>query len=118
MMAKVEGMPLTALEQGVPWTWSTFDEYLGALEGNLGVNAGFLVGHCALRRKVMGAARGEEVATDEEIAAMRTLLAESLAAGGLGFSSSQSRTHSDSEGKPITSRHADRREMLALCEEV
>jgi N-acyl-D-aspartate/D-glutamate deacylase len=118
MMAKVEGMPLTALEQGVPWNWSTFGEYLQALEGNLGVNAGFLVGHCALRRKVMGAARGEEVATDDEIAAMRALLAESLTAGGLGFSSSQSRTHSDGEGRPISSRHADRREMLAFCEEV
>jgi N-acyl-D-aspartate/D-glutamate deacylase len=118
MMAKVEGMPLAALEQGVPWNWSTFGEYLGALEGNLGVNAGFLVGHCALRRKVMGAARAEEVATDEEIAAMRALLSESLEAGGLGFSSSQSRTHSDGDGRPISSRHADRREMLAFCEEV
>ena len=118
MMAKVEGMPLPALEHGVPWTWSSFDEYLGALEGNLGVNAGFLVGHCAVRRYVMGSARAEEVATDEEIAAMRALLAESLAAGGLGFSSSQSRTHSDGDGRPITSRHADRREMLAFCEEV
>jgi N-acyl-D-aspartate/D-glutamate deacylase len=118
MMAKVEGMPLAALEQGVPWSWSSFGEYLEALEGNLGVNAGFLVGHCALRRKVMGAARGEEVATDEEITAMRALLAESLAAGGLGFSSSQSRTHSDGDGRPISSRHADRREMLAFCEEV
>jgi N-acyl-D-aspartate/D-glutamate deacylase len=118
MMAKVEGMPLAALEKGVPWSWSTFGEYLQALEGNLGVNAGFLVGHCALRRKVMGAARGEEVATDEEIADMRALLAESLAAGGLGFSSSQSRTHSDGDGRPISSRHADRREMLAFCEEV
>jgi N-acyl-D-aspartate/D-glutamate deacylase len=118
MMAKVEGMPLTALEEGVPWTWSTFGEYLGALEGNLGVNAGFLVGHCAVRRHVMGSERAEAVATDEEISTMRALLAESLAAGGLGFSSSQSRTHSDGEGRPITSRHADRREMLAFCEEV
>ncbi len=118
MMAKVEGMPLTALEQGVPWTWSTFGEYLGALEGNLGVNAGFLVGHCALRRKVMGAARADEVATDQEIDAMRALLAESLASGGLGFSSSQSRTHSDGDNRPITTRAADRREMLAFCEEV
>jgi len=118
MMAKVEGMPLVALETGVPWTWSTFGEYLGSLKGKIGVNAGFLVGHCALRRKVMGAERGEEVATDEEIAAMRGLLAESLEAGGLGFSSSQSRTHSDGDGKPINSRYADRREMLAFCEEV
>ena len=118
MMAKVEGMPLAALEHGVPWTWSSFAEYLGALEGRLGVNAGFLVGHCALRRKVMGVERAEEVATDDEIAAMRELLGESLAAGGLGFSSSQSRTHSDGDGKPISSRYADRREMLAFCEEV
>ena len=118
MMAKVEGMPLAALEQGVPWNWATFGEYLAALEGNLGVNAGFLVGHCALRRHVMGADRAEEVATDEEIATMRALLADSLAAGGLGFSSSQSRTHSDGDGRPVTSRHADRREMMAFCEVV
>ena len=49
---------------------------------------------------------------------MRALLAESLEAGGLGFSSSQSRTHSDGDGRPISSRYADRREMLAFCEEV
>ncbi len=118
MMAKVEGMPLVALAEGVPWTWETFGEYLQALEGKLGVNAGFLVGHCAIRRKVMGAARGEEVATDEEIETMRALLAESIAAGALGFSSSQSRTHSDGDGKAITSRYADRKEMIAFASEV
>ena len=42
MMAKVEGMPLVALENGLPWDWTSFGEYLGKLEGNLGVNAGFL----------------------------------------------------------------------------
>ena len=47
MMAKVEGMPLVALEDGLPWDWTSFSQYLGKLEGNLGVNAGFLVGHCA-----------------------------------------------------------------------
>jgi len=116
MMAKVEGMPLVALEDGIKWDWTTFSEYLGRLEGNLGVNAGFLVGHCAIRRWVMGAERADEVANDEELAAMSTLLAESIEAGGLGFSSSQSRTHSDGDGNPITSRYADRREMLAFCE--
>src|SRR5207245_4789502 len=54
MMVRVEGMPLVALQTGVPWSWETFGDYLGSLEGNLGVNAGFLVGHCALRRYVMG----------------------------------------------------------------
>ena len=50
MMAKVEGMPLAALEHGTDWSWETFAEYLGRLEGNISVNAGFLVGHCAIRR--------------------------------------------------------------------
>ncbi len=118
MMAKVEGMPLVALEDGIEWDWTTFGEYLDRLEGNLGVNAGFLVGHCAIRRWVMGADRADQVASDEELAAMTALLAESIEAGGLGFSSSQSRTHSDGDGNPITSRHADRREMLAFCEVV
>ena len=54
MMAKVEGMPLPALETGVPWGWRSFADYLGALDGNVGLNVGFLVGHCALRRNVMG----------------------------------------------------------------
>ena len=103
MMAKVEGMPLEALENGVPWSWSSFGEYLEALDGKLGVNAGFLVGHCALRRKVMGAARDQEVDTDEEIKQMVALLGESIQAGGLGFSSSQSRTHSEVDGQPIGS---------------
>lgn len=49
MMSRVEGMALAALEEGVDWTWSTFREYLDALEGRIAVNAGFMVGHCALR---------------------------------------------------------------------
>jgi N-acyl-D-aspartate/D-glutamate deacylase len=118
MMAKVEGMPLVALEDGLQWDWTSFGEYLDRLEGRLGVNAGFLVGHCALRRWVMGDERGGEVATDDELTAMVDLLADSLAAGGLGFSSSQSRTHSDGDGNPISSRNADRREMLAFCQVV
>lgn len=44
MMAKVEGMPLAALENGVPWACESFGEYLAKLDGGIGVNAGFLVG--------------------------------------------------------------------------
>lgn len=118
MMAKVEGMPLAALEEGVPWEWRSFSDYLDLLDGRIGVNAGFLVGHCAIRKIVMGSERAAEIATNDEIEGMRSLLAASLEAGGLGLSSSQSRTHSDGDGNPITSRSADRREMLGLCEEV
>src|SRR6476469_8019682 len=53
MMAQVEGMPLAALEDGLPWSWESFGEFLDALDGGVGVNAGFMVGHCALRRYVL-----------------------------------------------------------------
>jgi N-acyl-D-aspartate/D-glutamate deacylase len=118
MMAKVEGMPLAALENGIEWDWSTFPEYLDRLDGRLGVNAGFLVGHCALRRRVMGAESVEREATEEEIAAMRELLAEGIRAGGLGFSTTLARTHSDGDGKPVASRWAGKDELLALAAEV
>jgi N-acyl-D-aspartate/D-glutamate deacylase len=115
MMAKVEGMPLVALEQGVPWKWESFGEYLDALDGTLAVNAGFLVGHCALRRYVMGAEATGNEASPEQLAEMVRLLHESVAAGGLGFSTTLSNTHSDGDGKPVVSRFASKDELVALC---
>ncbi|MDX6284649.1 MAG: hypothetical protein QOG53_134 [Frankiales bacterium] len=115
MMQKVEGMPLEALETGVPWTWETFGEYLGALDGRIGVNAGFLVGHCAIRRYVMGEDSVGGQPTEDQLTEMVTVLKESLAAGGLGFSTTLSHTHSDGNGDPVPSRHAKRDELLALC---
>lgn len=115
MMAKVEGMPLAALEHGVPWSWETFAEYLAALDGGIGVNAGFLVGHCALRRYVMGPESVEREATEAEVGAMVAQLHSAIAAGGLGFSTTLSKTHSDGDGKPVASRWASVDEVLALC---
>ena len=62
MLARVEGMPLEALEQGVPWDWRTTAEYLDRLDGTLAINTGFMVGHSALRRVVMGEAATERAA--------------------------------------------------------
>jgi N-acyl-D-aspartate/D-glutamate deacylase len=115
MMARVEGMPLPALENGVPWNWRTFGDYLARLEGNLGVNAGFLVGHCALRRNVMGPDSVGNEATPEQVEQMAGLLHQSIEAGGLGFSTTLAFTHSDGDGQPVPSRWAAREEVLALC---
>jgi len=116
MMQKVEGMPLEALETGVPWGWETFADYLNAVEqSGLSLNAGFLVGHCAIRRYVMGAEATDREATDDEIKQIVALLHESIDAGGLGFSTTLSGTHSDGEGKPVASRKAGKEELLALC---
>src|SRR5690242_1899978 len=106
MMAKVEGMPLAALETGVPWNWHTFGEYLDRIEGNTAINVGFLVGHCAIRRYVMGADAIGNEATPEQLDAMVQVLRESIEAGGLGLSTTLSRTHSDGDGQPVASRWA------------
>jgi len=115
MLARVEGMPLTSLQQGVPWNWRTFGEYLDAIDGSLMPNAGFLVGHSALRRTVMGERSVGEFASDDELQAMKDLLAESIEAGGLGFSSSWAKTHNDADGDAVPSRHASQRELVELC---
>jgi N-acyl-D-aspartate/D-glutamate deacylase len=118
MMAKVEGMPLPALESGLRWDWQSFGDYLARLDGRVGVNAAFMVGHCALRRYVMGAESVGAEATPEQIAEMVQLLHESLDAGGLGFSTSLAFTHTDGDGEPVPSRWASHAEVLALCRAV
>src|SRR5579864_925417 len=45
LLARVEGMPLAALQEGLSWDWASFGDWLGRLEGRIAVNAGFLCGH-------------------------------------------------------------------------
>lgn len=115
MLARVEGMPLESLREGCPWDWRSFADYLDALEGNISINAGFLVGHCAIRRAVMGERSVGGKATEDDLVAMETLLGESLDGGGLGFSSTWAPTHNDGDGQPVPSRHAEPEELLRLC---
>ncbi|MFI6687880.1 amidohydrolase family protein [Streptomyces sp. NPDC050485] len=118
MMSKVEGMSLKALEEGVGWGWASFGEYLAALDGRIAVNAGFMVGHCALRRHVMGADAVGGQPTPEQLDAMLGLLHDAMDAGAWGLSTTQSSTHSDGDGQPVASRHALPGELLALSRAV
>jgi N-acyl-D-aspartate/D-glutamate deacylase len=115
MLARVEGMPLESLREGVPWNWTSTATYLDAVERELGINAGFMIGHSALRRVVMGDESTSREAKPDEIAAMQDLLRAGLDAGGIGFSSSWARTHNDSDGHMVPSRYASRDEVVALA---
>ncbi len=115
MLAIVEGMPLEALQAGVPCDWSSTGEYLDRVDGTLAVNAGFMVGHSALRRVVMREDATKREATPAELAAMVQLLRAGLASGGLGFSSSWGVAHSDAAGDPVPSRFASVDELITLA---
>ena len=110
-------MPLPALEHGTDWEWETFAQFLDRFEGGISVNAGFLVGHCAIRRYVMGPDAIGSEASPEQIAEMRTELGLALESGALGFSFTQSSSHSDGDGQPVASRWATPEELVAMAEE-
>ncbi len=114
LLAKVEGMPLQSLKEGVPWNWDSFASYLELLDGKMAINIGFLVGHSAIRRVVMGE-DSDKPASDQQLEEMKTLLKKSLAEGGMGFSSSQSPTHNDGAGHPVPSRAATKEELVELA---
>jgi N-acyl-D-aspartate/D-glutamate deacylase len=118
MLSRVEGMPLESLKEGVPWNWHSFGEYLDQLEGRLSINAGFMVGHSAIRRTVMGERAIGSEANEAELEEMVALLRRSLDEGGMGFSSTVSSTHNDFDGNPVPSRHASKEEMLTLARQV
>ncbi len=115
MMARVEGMPLAALQAGLPWDWGSFGDWLGRLDGRIAVNAGFLVGHSTLRRLVMGERAVGGAANPADLDAMVAALHAALGEGALGFSTSQVHTHNDGDGQPVPSRAAAREEMERLA---
>ncbi len=116
MLARVEGMPLSTLETAVPWdSWSSFGEFLAALDGKIGLNAGFFCGHSALRRIAMGKRAVGKRSTRQEREQMKAMLATALSEGALGFSSTISPTHNDGDGNPVPSRWADFSELLELA---
>jgi len=115
MLARVEGMPLDALRAGLDWGWSSFGDWLGRLDGRIAVNAGFLVGHSALRLAAMGSDAVGGEATRKQIERMVAMLHDALDAGALGLSTSQSPTHNDGAGQPVPSRSASRTELVSLA---
>jgi len=115
MLARVEGMALSTLEQAVPWDWSSFGDFLDRLDGRIGLNAGFFCGHSAIRSIVMGDRAVGEEATREELDQMKALLGKSLSEGAMGFSTTISPSHSDADGNPVPSRWASREELVELA---
>ncbi|MDP6709559.1 MAG: amidohydrolase family protein [Alphaproteobacteria bacterium] len=117
-LEKVEGMSFEALEAGLgrDWPFETFPEYLDAIEARgSAINVAVLVGHTPVRTYVMGDEASERAARPEEVADMRAIVAEAVAAGALGFATSKAGTHVGYQGKPVPSRLAEFDEILDLA---
>jgi N-acyl-D-aspartate/D-glutamate deacylase len=112
---RVEAIPRGVLEQGVPWGWHTFGEYLDTLEGKTGVNVSGLVGHIAVRQYAMGEESVERAATGKEIEQMKALVQQAMEGGALGFSTNRNERHMREDGKPVASRLASDEELFSLC---
>ena len=116
LLSRVEAIPLEALEAGLELRWETFAQYLAQVQGCApAINIGFLAGHSAIRRLVMGSAASERTASETEESAMADRLGEAMAAGAMGFSSATASTHRDGSGVPTPPTFADPKELVALA---
>ncbi|MDW8467785.1 MAG: amidohydrolase family protein [Burkholderiales bacterium] len=101
-LTQVEGMSLAVLAARIRWEFETIPEYLDMLaRRGVGINVACFAGHSSIRTFAMGEAATERAATDEEIARMRALVREALAAGAVGFSPSTSPAHRGEGGRPM-----------------
>ncbi len=116
LMEGVEDIPGSALAEGISWDWETFPEYLDSLDGQARVlDVATQVPHSAVRAYVMGdrGARNED-ATPDDIAAMSAIVAEGVAAGALGFSTSRTVVHTTKDGTVMPGTTAAADELLAI----
>jgi N-acyl-D-aspartate/D-glutamate deacylase len=115
MLSRVEGMSRAALRDGLRFRGGSFADYWRRFDGRLGVNVGSYVGHCAVRRWVMGDDASSRRASPAEVAAMQDVVRQAMRDGAMGFSTSQLEIHVGEDGRGVPCNHADHDEIVALA---
>jgi N-acyl-D-aspartate/D-glutamate deacylase len=117
LMEGIEDIPGTALHEGLPWNWQTYEEYLDVLDGRrFDLDIGTQVPHAALRVHVMGErAVAGAAATEHEKQEMARLAARAVLAGALGFSTSRTLNHKSVDGELTPSYDAGVDELVQIA---
>ncbi len=117
LMEGVEDIPGSAMTEGLTWGWESFPEYMDILDSQQRViDIGTQIAHGPLRTFVMGE-RGaaNELATDNDITQMSTMVEQAMAAGALGFSTSRTPIHRSKGGKLVPGTTAEENELFGLA---
>ncbi len=117
LMEAVEDIAADAIMDGLPWTWTSYGQYLDAVQGlRPALNIVGLAGHSSIRFEAMGDRSLDEgaQATDAELAHIARLVRESVEGGAVGFSTSRFLGHKVPDGRCTPGTFADLREMEAI----
>ncbi len=121
LMESVEDIAADAIMDGLPWSWTTYGEYLDAIQGcGPALNMVGLVGHSSVRFDVMGDRGLDEgvQASDEELGHIVEHVRRSVADGAVGFSTSRFLGHLVPDGRKTPGTWADLRETEAIQQAV
>jgi len=120
-MSRNEAVPLECMQEGMPWDWESFPEFLDSVERTAkGVNVLSYVGLNPLMAYVMGWQEAKErAATEDELARMCTLLREAMMAGACGWSAQLTgldTVQRDYDGTPMITDLMTDRDLFAFAE--
>jgi N-acyl-D-amino-acid deacylase len=114
-LERAEDIAPEAMAEGIAWSWSTFAEFLDAVDARpKGLNYAASIGHSALRTWAMGERAFEQTASADDLAVMAAELRAALAAGAAGFTTSRTIAHVTSDDRPVASRIASWEEVCEL----
>ena len=114
-LERAEDISGVAMEAGIDWTWTTFAEYLDAVDRlPKGINYAANIGHSALRTFAMGERAFDEAANPDDLVVMERELRDALRAGAYGFTTSRTHHHETSDDRPVASRIASWAEVQHL----
>jgi len=120
-MERNEAVPLACMEEGMPWDWESFPEFLDSLDRTpKGLNVLAYVGLNPLLMFVMGVeAAKSRPATADEQAEMCRLLDGALDAGACGFSAQllgDTSVQRDYDGTPMITDVMSEADLLAFAD--